>query len=132
MSAITNQMTLDSSDLNPTDVAILDELRHGRATPAHIAEKHGYSSGNVRNRMTHLTSHDHVERIGGGMYELVDDPRDDIDDRVRVLLVRTSGPTTLEEAENAIGLELGPAAEDVESDIVKVSKDDLKKFIHDE
>ena len=132
MSATTNQMTLDSSDLNPTDVAILDELRHGRATPAHIAEKHGYSSGNVRNRMTHLASHDHVEGIGGGMYELVDDPRDDVDDRVRVLLVRASDPTTLEEAENAMDHELGPAVEYIESDIVEVSKDDLEELIDDE
>ncbi len=132
MSATTNRMTLDSSDLNPTDVAILDELRHGRATPAHIAEKHGYSSGNVRNRMTHLASHDHVEGIGGGMYELVDDPRDDVNDRVRVLLIRASDPTTLEEAENAMDLELGPAVEDIESDIVEVSKDDLEELIDDE
>jgi len=132
MSATTNQMTLDSSDLNPTDVAILDELRHGRATPAHIAEKHGYSSGNVRNRMTHLASHDHVEGIGGGMYELVDDPRDDVNDRVRVLLVRASDPTTLEEAENAMDHELGPAVEYIESDIVEVSKDDLEELIDDE
>ena len=132
MSATTNRMTLDSSDLNPTDVAILDELRHGRATPAHIAEKHGYSSGNVRNRMTHLASHDHVEGIGGGMYELVDDPRDDVDDRVRVLLVRASDPTTLEEAENAMDHELGPAVEYIESDIVEVSKDDLEELIDDE
>jgi len=82
--------------------------------------------------MTHLASHDHVEGIGGGMYELVDDPRDDVNDRVRVLLVRASDPTTLEEAENAIDLELGPAVEDIESDIVEVSKDDLEELIDDE
>lgn len=77
MSAVTGNVTLETGDLNPTDRAILDELRNGRCTPAFVAEKHSYSSGNVRNRMTHLASHDHVEGIGGGLYQLVDDPCDD-------------------------------------------------------
>ena len=68
-------MTLNSDQLNPTDRAILDELGSGRCTPAFVAEKHDYSAGNVRNRMTKLAQHKHVRGLGGGLYELADDPR---------------------------------------------------------
>jgi len=68
-------MALSPDQLNPTDRAILDELRDGRVTPAYVADTHGYSSGNVRNRMTNLAQHGHARALGGGLYELVDDPR---------------------------------------------------------
>lgn len=77
MSAITEQMALKPEQLNPTDRAILDELRGGRCTPAYVAEKHGYTAGNVRNRITNLSQHGHAKALGGGLYELVDDPRED-------------------------------------------------------
>lgn len=75
MAAQGTKMALEPDQLNPTDESILDELQSGRCTPAHIAEKHEYSSGNVRNRMTRLAEHGHVEGIGGGLYVLLDDPR---------------------------------------------------------
>lgn len=68
-------MALNAEDLNPTDKAILDELHDGRVTPAFVANKHGYTGGNVRNRITNLAQHDHVKALDGGLYELVDDPR---------------------------------------------------------
>lgn len=71
----TESTVLDPEDLNPTDRAILDELREGRVTPAYVAEVHGYTSGNVRNRMTNLAQHEHVRALGGGLYELIYDPR---------------------------------------------------------
>lgn len=77
MSAADGRMVLDADDLNPTDRAILDELSSGRVTPAYVAENHGYTSGNVRNRITSLAKHGHVEGLGGGIYRLVDDPRED-------------------------------------------------------
>lgn len=89
-------MALDPEALNPTDRAILDELQRGRVTPAFVAEQHGYSTGNVRNRMTHLASHDHVRALGGGLYELVDDPRSPGDDRDYFLRVSP------DEAEDAV------------------------------
>ena len=70
------RMPLDPDQLNPTDRAILDELGEGRCTPAYIAERHEYSKGNVRNRLTRLVEHGHVRKLGGGLYELVDDPRE--------------------------------------------------------
>jgi len=75
MAAQGSKMALEPDQLNPTDESILDELQSGRCTPAHIADKHGYSSGNIRNRMTRLAEHGHVKGIGGGLYELADDPR---------------------------------------------------------
>lgn len=70
-------MTLDPEDLNPTDRAILAQLHSHPMTPAYIALKTNYSKGNIRNRLTYLASHDHVEAMGGGMWQLTDDPRDD-------------------------------------------------------
>ncbi|WP_202613880.1 hypothetical protein [Halostella pelagica] len=68
-------MSLDADELNPTDRAILDELQGGRVTPAYVADEHSYTAGNVRNRMTSLAKHNHVRPVGGGLYELADDPR---------------------------------------------------------
>ena len=66
--------------MNPTDQAILDELNDGRVTPTLVADRHGYSRGNVANRLTRLVEHGHVRRVGGdgtGLYELVNDPRNE-------------------------------------------------------
>lgn len=66
-------------DMNPTDNVILDELQDGRVTPNYVASKHGYTRGNVSNRLTRLIEHGYVRRLGGegsGLYELIDDPRD--------------------------------------------------------
>lgn len=61
--------------LNPTDRAALDMLREGRCTPAYIAEEHDYASQNVQNRLTRLEEHGIVKRVHTGLYELVEDPR---------------------------------------------------------
>lgn len=76
MSAVSPQMSLAPDELNPTDKAILDELQVGRVTAAYVAQEHGYTGGNVRNRITALAQHGHVRALGGGLYELVDDPRE--------------------------------------------------------
>jgi DNA-binding IclR family transcriptional regulator len=68
-------MSLDASQLNPTDQAILDHLLEGRCTAAYIAQETGYTKGNIRNRLMRLVEHDHVKQLGGGLYELVEDPR---------------------------------------------------------
>lgn len=77
MTETSQPMALDPDDLNPTDTAILDHLTDvGHATAAYIADQTNYSNGNVRSRLVHLATHDHVERMGGNMWRLVDDPRD--------------------------------------------------------
>lgn len=77
MAAAETTVALNPEELNPTDRAILDELQDGRSTPAYIADAHGYTAGNVRNRMTSLAKHGHVDGLGGGLYKLTDDPRDE-------------------------------------------------------
>jgi len=127
-------MALEPRQLNDADRDILDFMRKesDRVNPSYVAEESGHSRPYVSQRLKRLKEHDHVRQPHRGLWELVNDPRDDVDDRVHVLLVRTNDPTTLEEAENAMGLELGPAVEDVESDIVEMSKDDLVELIVDE
>lgn len=80
MAAAQDTVALNPEELNPTDRAILDELQSGRSTPAYIADVHEYTAGNVRNRMTSLDKHGHVRALGGGLYELTDDPREDARD----------------------------------------------------
>lgn len=67
-------------ELNPTDNSILDRLREGRCTPSYIADEEGYSRQNVTNRLKRLEEHGLVEKIHTGLYELVEDPRDDEED----------------------------------------------------
>lgn len=63
--------------LNPTDHAILELLEEGRCTPSYIAQETDYSRGNIQNRLLRLVEHDYVRQLGGGLYELVDDPREE-------------------------------------------------------
>ena len=70
-------MPLDTDQLNPTDQVILDHLQEGRCTAAYISQESGYSKGNIRNRLGRLVEHGHVKNLGGGLYEVVSDPRDD-------------------------------------------------------
>lgn len=72
-----NRRLMGAIDLNPTDEAILDELQEGRCTPSFIAKRHGYSRGNVRNRLDRLVEHDYVQHLDRGLYELAEDPRED-------------------------------------------------------
>jgi len=63
--------------LNPTDQAILELLSEGRCTPSYIAHHTDYSRGNIQNRLLRLVEHGYVEQLGGGLYELVEDPREE-------------------------------------------------------
>ncbi|MFA1610780.1 winged helix-turn-helix domain-containing protein [Halobellus rubicundus] len=69
-------MTLDPDQLNPTDREILSYLTKGRCTAAYISQETGYSKGNIRNRLMRLVEHGYVRQLGGGLYELIEDPRD--------------------------------------------------------
>ena len=61
--------------LNPTDQAILKLLDEGRCTPSYISQETEYSRGNIQNRLLRLVEHGYVKQLGGGLYELVEDPR---------------------------------------------------------
>jgi DNA-binding IclR family transcriptional regulator len=61
--------------LNPTDRSVLDLLQEGRCTPSYIAQQTDYSRGNIQNRLLRLVEHGYVRQLGGGLYELKQDPR---------------------------------------------------------
>lgn len=63
-------------ELNDGDRAILDELRNGRNVPQNIANNTEYSRVYISKRLKRLREHGIVENIGGGVYELVNDPRE--------------------------------------------------------
>lgn len=67
-------------DLNETDRAILDMLTDGRNVPANIADEMDVSRQYVHQRIKLLETADYVHNIGRGVYELIEDPRNnDID-----------------------------------------------------
>jgi len=68
-------------ELNDADGRILDELASGRNLPQNLANELGYSRQYIQNRLQMLKAADYVENIGGGLYELVDDPREESDER---------------------------------------------------
>lgn len=76
---------LGSGDLRDVDEMLLDYLREGRVTPAHARERltsdtgEEYSRGYIQQRLSRLEEHSHATNLGGGLYELVEDPRDDVD-----------------------------------------------------
>jgi len=75
---------LDPGDLNDMDRHLLDYLSEGRVTPAYARARLGdddvgeYSRGYVQQRLKRLEEHSHANNLfGTGLYELVDDPRED-------------------------------------------------------
>ncbi len=68
---------LDIDDLGPADEALLDLLNEGRITAPYAAEETGYSLQYVRDRLGRFVEHGNAKKVYEGLYELVDDPRDD-------------------------------------------------------
>ena len=66
---------LDAEDLGPADESLLELLQDGRVTAPYAATETGYTLQYVRDRLTRLVEHGHVEKIYEGLYQLVDDPR---------------------------------------------------------
>lgn len=64
-------------ELNTADKEILDKLHEGRNLPQNIARDLGYSRQYIYNRLRTLQEKGYVENIGGGLYELQQDPRED-------------------------------------------------------
>ena len=72
---------IDADDLTDADRAILDELQAGARTKKYIIDKTGLHRNTVGNRIDVLEAGDIVRSLHGttALYELVDDPRDDVD-----------------------------------------------------
>lgn len=68
---------LDEDDLGPADHALLDLLRDGRVTAPYAADETGYSLQYVRDRLGRLVEHGNAVKIYEGLYELVEDPREE-------------------------------------------------------
>lgn len=61
---------------NDADEKILDQLASRRNLPQNLANELGYSRQYVQNRLQILKAAGYVKNVGGGLYELVNDPRD--------------------------------------------------------
>ena len=68
--------TMGRINLNKTDKKIISKLEEGRNVPANIAEELDLSRQYVQQRLRRLEEHGHVQNIGRGVYEMIDDPRD--------------------------------------------------------
>jgi hypothetical protein len=69
-------MALTEDDLSPAQTEALHMLRQGRVTAPFVAEETAFILMYVREQLTDLTKHGHVEKVHDGLYELVDDPRE--------------------------------------------------------
>jgi len=72
---------LDKDDLSPADDKLLDLLREGRVTAPFAADETGYSLQYIRDRLGRLVEHGNARKVYDGLYELVEDPREETDER---------------------------------------------------
>jgi hypothetical protein len=68
---------LDPEDLAPVDEAVLDMLQDGRVTAPFVGEETDYNVQYVRDRLTRMVEHGNARKAYEGLYELVEDPRED-------------------------------------------------------
>jgi len=68
---------LDEEDLGPADEKLLNMLNEGRVTAPFVADETGYSLQYVRDRLGRLVEHGNARKVYEGLYELVDDPREE-------------------------------------------------------
>lgn len=66
-------------DLNRTDRIVLDYLNEGRITPNYVSSNEDLTTGNITNRLGRLVEHGYVEKLNRGLYELIEDPREEDD-----------------------------------------------------
>jgi len=71
---------LDVDDLGPADEALLDMLQDGRVNAPFAADETGYSLQYVRDRLGRLVEHGNAKKVYEGLYELVEDPREEVRD----------------------------------------------------
>ncbi|EMA18998.1 hypothetical protein C443_17848 [Haloarcula argentinensis DSM 12282] len=78
---------LTADDMREVDSYLLTYLDEGRVTPSYARRRlkddmEEYSRGYVQQRLKRLEEHSHVDNLfDTGLYELVNDPRGDSDDR---------------------------------------------------
>lgn len=69
-------------EYEPTDQdeQVLSVLREGRANPLYIHEQTGLRKQRINDALQRLTSAGWVEKLTRGLYELVEDPRENSSD----------------------------------------------------
>jgi predicted transcriptional regulator of viral defense system len=72
-------MIEDEEDLTPADEELLKLLAEGRITAPFAAHETEYSLQYIRDRLARFVDHGNVDKIYEGLYELVEDPRDEED-----------------------------------------------------
>ena len=97
--SVTDTM-LQPDDLGPADEALLDLLRAGRVTAPFAADETGYSLQYVRDRLRRLVEHGNARKVYEGLYELVEDPRDEGDAGDQERTGRPKGPDDLAPGED--------------------------------
>jgi DeoR/GlpR family transcriptional regulator of sugar metabolism len=70
---------LEPEDLGPADEKMLDLLKQGRVTAPYAAEETDYSLQYARETLKRLVEHGHALKVHTGLYEFVNDPREDGD-----------------------------------------------------
>lgn len=115
------QPVLEPRQLNEADQEILDELHAGRASPSYLSEQTGVEQTYINQRLRRLDEHGHVENLARGLWELVDDPRDDVGDQkgeVEALKrhVRAAGAAIEEQDVNALRRHVRAACEVLDDD----------------
>ena len=69
---------MEPEELLSSDQQILDALANGRCTPAYLVDITGLSKPTIHNRLNILVASGHVGKTHeSGLYELVDDPREE-------------------------------------------------------
>ncbi|MFD1562802.1 hypothetical protein ACFR99_04490 [Haloarchaeobius amylolyticus] len=74
--SIRNQQSM-GLDRKEIDDKILDVLTEGRNVPSNIADELDVTRQYVQQRLQLLEAADYVQNIGRGVYELVEDPREE-------------------------------------------------------
>ena len=79
--AVKQPDVIDADDLTDADRAILEELQAGARTKKYIIDETGLHRNTVGNRIDVLEAGEIVRSLHEttALYELVDDPRDDVD-----------------------------------------------------
>jgi len=66
--------------ISPADDKLLNLLREGRVTAPFAADETGYSLQYIRDRLGRLVEHGNARKVYDGLYELVEDPREETDE----------------------------------------------------
>lgn len=67
-------------ELNTADESILTALAEGRNLPQNLAGDLDYTRQYVHNRLQILQAADYVRNIGGGLYEITDAGREEVEE----------------------------------------------------